>query len=67
MENNTYFEIDIYPFSTNTAICEVELCDKEEKIVFPSFIEPIKEVTDNKSYSNRALAENIPDDLIYYN
>lgn len=66
MENNTYFEIDIYPFSQNTAICEVELCEKDEKIVFPSFIEPIKEVTDNKSYSNRALAENIPDDLIYY-
>lgn len=60
MDNNRYFEIDVYPFSKNTAICEVELCDKNEEINFPKFIQSIKEVTDDKRFSNRALAENIP-------
>ena len=63
MENNRYFEIDVYPNCNNTAICEIELSNESENIVFPSFIEPIKEVTNDKSYSNSALAKQFPCDL----
>ena len=64
MDNNRYYEIDIYPFSKSTAICEIELSNENEKITLPSYIELIKEVTNDKRYSNRALAEKIPDDLL---
>ena len=60
MENNKYFEIDVYPFANNTAICEVELLDKNETIGFPKFIEVIKEVTNDKNFSNYSFAKNIP-------
>lgn len=64
MDNNRYYEIDVYPFSKSTAICEIELCDENEQIIFPAYIKVIKEVTDDKSYSNRTLAEKIPSDLL---
>ena len=63
MHNNRYYEIDVYPFSTNTAICEIELTDENEQIELPEFISIIKDVTNGKKYSNRALAEKIPTDL----
>lgn len=63
MENNRYFEIDIYPNCNNTAICEIELTSENEKITFPDFIQPIKEVTDDKNYSNSSLAKKFPLDL----
>ena len=63
MQNNQYFEVDIYPFAKNTAILEIELTDENEKINFPDYIDVIKEVTNDKKYYNRALAEAIPIDL----
>ena len=63
MHNNRYYEIDIYPFSKENAICEIELTDENEHFELPDFIHPIKEVTNDKKYSNRALAERIPTDL----
>ena len=63
MHDNRYYEIDIYPFANNTAICEIELNDENEKFCLPPFIKLIKEVTHDKQYSNRALAEKIPTDL----
>ena len=64
MDNNKYFEIDVYPFSKNTAICEIELNSEHETFHFPNYINIIKEVTNDKSYSNRMLAEAIPLDLL---
>ena len=63
MQNNQYFEVDIYPFAKKTAILEIELTHRDEEIHFPEYIEVIKEVTHDNNYKNRALSEAIPIDL----
>ena len=59
---NQYLEIDVYPFWDKCAILEVELSDETQKIDFPEFIKVIEEVTNNSSYTNRAMAEIIPNE-----
>ena len=59
MHNNKYYEIDIYPFAKNTAICEIELNDENEKFELPEFIKIIKEVTNDKAFSNYNLSKSI--------
>ena len=54
---NQYFEIDVYPFWTHQAIAEIELRDENTPIVFPEQIKVIKEVTDDESFQNAALAQ----------
>lgn len=54
---NQYFEIDVYPFMTDSAIAEIELSDEKAEIIFPEKIKVIKEVTDDESYKNSSLAE----------
>lgn len=56
LENNQYFEIDVYPDWQNQAIMEVELHDMNEDIHYPNMIRIKKEVTDDLSYTNRAVA-----------
>jgi len=63
VENNKYFEIDVYPFAKNTAICEIELLDKHEEFEIPNYINIIKEVTNDKSFSNYAFAKYIPNEM----
>ena len=63
MHNNKYFEIDVYPFAKNKAICEIELLTEDEKFEFPSFIKVIKEVTDDKTFSNYSFAKSIPEEM----
>lgn len=60
---NRYFEIDIYPFANNRAICEIELAEENEQIEMPKFIKVIKEVSDDKNYSNHSFAKSIPSDM----
>lgn len=55
--NNQYFEIDVYPFWDDKAIMEIELSDENASIDFPDNIKIIKEVTDDPSYKNAALAK----------
>lgn len=54
---NQYFEIDVYPFWNDQAILEIELSDENAEIKFPSMLRVIKEVTDDDSYKNAALAK----------
>ena len=54
---NQYLEIDVYPFWEHQAIAEIELSDENAKIVFPKKIKVIREVTDDASYKNAALAK----------
>ena len=54
--NNQYIEIDIYPFSKDKAILEIELNHEQQDIDLPPFIEVIKEVTDDDYYKNINLA-----------
>lgn len=53
---NKYFELDIYPFSNEYAILEIELNNINEEIELPPF-NIIKEVTDEKEYKNSSLAK----------
>ncbi len=57
MHNNHYFEIDIYPFSNDYAICEIELSSEEERFDLPDYIKVIKEVTGDNTYTNKMLAK----------
>lgn len=53
---NQYFEIDVYPFWNDKAIAEIELSNENDEVVFPEYIKVIKEVTEDLSYKNSALA-----------
>lgn len=64
--HSQYFEIDIYPFWNDKAIVEIELTDEKQKIEFPSFLHMIREVTDDVSYRNAALARKTEHELGEY-
>ena len=56
MNDNQYFEIDVYPFWDDKAIAEIELKSEDEEIHFPKELKVIKEVTEDDNYKNSALA-----------
>lgn len=53
---NQLFELDVYNFENELAIMELELENLEQEIFLPDFINVIKEVTDDRRYSNSSLA-----------
>lgn len=57
-ENGLKFEIDVF-VGMDLVICEVELKNIDEEIIFPDFIKNliIKEVTGEKEFSNYNLSE----------
>ena len=55
-ENNTSYEIDVYPFWNDRAILEVELSDENAEIALPNCIRVIREVTEDEAYQNASLA-----------
>ncbi len=59
MYGGKYFEIDVFPFWEDKAYAEIELCSEDEQFALPPFVRVIKEVTDDKSYTNRALAKRL--------
>jgi len=54
---NQYFELDIYPFSKDKAILEIELTDENNEVVIPTDIMVIREVTDDDNFKNVNLAK----------
>ena len=58
--NGKNFEIDEYPRWRKTCLMEIELDSREEEIDIPPYIEVIKEVTGNKSYSNASMSVSFP-------
>lgn len=51
------FELDIFHgFNEGLVILEIELSFKEEEFEIPDYLNIIKEVTDDKNYSNKYLA-----------
>ena len=50
------FELDIFPFWNDKAFLEAEVSSEDTEIPIPPFIEVIKEVTEDLSYRNSALA-----------
>lgn len=61
--NNRYFEIDIYDFAKNHAIMEIELSSENDEFEIPNYINVIKEVTNNKSFSNYSFARHFPAEM----
>lgn len=53
---NQYFEVDLYPFWDEYAICEIELTDKDTLVELPDFFEVIREVTSESEYKNSNIA-----------
>ena len=57
INENQYFDIDVYPFWDDRAVLEIELSHGGEEIHFPDCIKLIKDVTNDPEYTNYALAE----------
>ena len=57
------YEIDIYSFSKNRAILEIELKDVNLCPPMPPYLTVIREVSEEKAFSNRAIAKEIPVEL----
>ena len=55
-DGDSYYEIDIYPEWKKQAVLEIELRDSQEEVRIPDGIHVIREVTEDKRYSNFALA-----------
>lgn len=64
LNNNIYYEIDVYPTSKTHAICEIELSDESQQISFPDFIKVVREVTSDDSFKNSSIAKQPPPELI---
>ena len=56
------FEIDVYPFWQDKAVMEIELSEETETVKLPPQIEIIRDVTEDRRYTNAALAREIPVD-----
>ena len=56
-------EIDTYPFWNHQAVLEVELSDEKQEIVFPAFLEILRDVSGEAICENRSLAENVPGEI----
>ncbi|MBQ9949954.1 MAG: AAA family ATPase [Clostridia bacterium] len=52
-----YFELDMYPYSDEYALLEIELLSEDEDFTLPEFCEVVREVTDDKRYSNHSIAQ----------
>lgn len=61
-ENDLYYEIDIYPEWHKQAILEIELRSEDEEVVMPEGIVVIREVTDDRAYSNYEMAKHMPEE-----
>ena len=57
-------EIDIYDFWNDRATLEIELQDENEQFFIPTFIDVIKEISDDGRYKNTNLAKSVPFDEI---
>ncbi len=53
------YEIDVFPFWNDRAFMEVELEMENQQFPIPNFVEIIKEVTEDKRYTNSALSRKI--------
>ena len=56
LHDNRQFELDLYPFSDEYAVLEIEVGDINEDVSLPA-LDIIKEVTDDRRYKNHELAK----------
>lgn len=55
--NSQIIELDEYEFSEEFGILEIELPSEDTPVEIPKFIKVIREVTNDKSFTNKALAK----------
>jgi len=55
--HSQYFEVDLFEFSYDLALMEIELTSENSSVDLPDFIKVIREVTDDPSYRNRNLSK----------
>ena len=60
-ENDLTYEIDVYPFWDKLAVLEVELTEEEQALPIPECLAVVAEVTEDRRFKNRGMAERIPD------
>lgn len=53
------FELDVYAFSDTLATLEIELPSIDTPVNLPSFVQIIRDVTDDERFSNYALSEQL--------
>lgn len=53
-------EVDIYDFWQDRATLEIELECEEQAVMLPDWLEIVRELTGERAYKNRFLAEKIP-------
>ena len=56
-------EIDVFPFWKKQAFLEIELENETEEYKLPEYLEIISDVSTDSAYTNRALSEQIPDEI----
>lgn len=56
-------EIDVFPFWKKQAFLEIELNSENEEYSIPDFLKVIKDVSTDRTYTNRALSKSIPAEL----
>ena len=56
------YEIDVFPFWNDRAFLEIELKDENQPFPWPDGIVCLREVTEDKRYTNSALARHVPED-----
>lgn len=56
------FELDVFPFWEKQAFLEIELESENTPVELPDFIEVIREVTEDRNYTNHALAMRTPEE-----
>ena len=57
-----YYEIDLFPFWPDRALCEVQVSDETVSVTLPPELTVIREVTDDAAYQNVALAGAVPEE-----
>ena len=55
-------EIDVFPFWKDRAFCEAELKSEAEPLELPGWLHVIREVTEDRRYTNFAIAREIPEE-----
>ena len=58
------FEIDVFPFWSDRALMELELASEEQIVFLPPDVEVVREVTEEKNYTNASIAKNIPKEAL---
>jgi CYTH domain-containing protein len=53
-------EIDVYDFWQDRATLEIELTSEEEQVSIPDWLHIVRELTGERAYKNRFLAECVP-------